>query len=443
MSPAREGELSGWGGLPAPGREVRSENLAQITLGATLTRGLGRSYGDSSLPAAGVEAIPASPLADRILGFDPETGLLRAEAGLSLLEINRLFWARGWTFPVLPGTQFVTLGGMVAVDVHGKNHHVEGSLGRHVEELTLRTADDRIVICSRAQEPELFFATLGGMGLTGHILVVSVRLLPIPSPWIWSETERVSKLDNLLETLRAAAEGWPYTVAWFDALAQGQQLGRGIIYRGRWASDEEAPDHPPRSLRRVTVPLTLPSWVLNRLSVRLFNSLIFRRHPRSPKKRAVHPESFFHPLDGVRHWNRIYGRRGFTQHQCVLPEARRPGAVRRFLEELTSRGGASFLCVIKDCGAEGEGLLSFPFPGVSVAVDLPVRDHTQALIDALNEKVIEEGGRIYLAKDAFTRASHFALMEPRLERFAAVRAHWDPAGRLASAQSRRLLEDPS
>ena len=432
--------ISGWGLIGRPGTETRSEDLAALTAGVRLTRGLGRSYGDSSLPADG-GIVAASTLADRILAFDDDSGVLHAEAGLSLAEVNRLFWPRLWTSPVLPGTQQVTLGGMVAADVHGKNHHVDGTFGRHVTRLVMRLADGSIVETSRDREPELFRATLGGMGLTGHILEVAVRLQRIPSPWIWGESERIAGVDDFIAALRAAAADWPFTVGWFDALATGKHLGRGILMKGRWATPAEAPARLPAAKRRIAVPLTLPNWTLNRASMWAFNQLYFHKHPRRPKRGILHPETFFHPLDGVHHWNRIYGRRGFTQHQCVLPEGERPGAARRLLEELTARGGLSFLCVIKDCGEEGEGLLSFPRPGISIAIDLPAGPGIQELIDALNRRVLAEGGRIYLAKDTFARAADFQAMEPRLAAFAAARRRWDPEGRLSSAQAERLFTD--
>ncbi|MCZ6726724.1 MAG: FAD-binding oxidoreductase [Acidobacteria bacterium] len=432
--------LSGWGLIERPGREVRSEDLAAITVGAGLTRGLGRSYGDSSLPAAGTW-VAASPLADRLLAFDQQSGILHAEAGLSLREINRLFWPRLWTSPVLPGTQDITLGGMVAADVHGKNHHVDGTFGRHLEWLLIRLADGEIVTTSRERDPDLFRATVGGMGLTGHILEVAVRLQPIPSPWIRAESERIAGVDEFVSALREAATDWPFTVGWFDALATGTKLGRGILMKGRWAQPAEAPVEPPSPKMRLAVPFTLPNWTLNRLSMWAFNKLYFHLHPRGVKTGIVHPESFFHPLDVIRHWNRIYGRRGFTQHQCVLPEGERPGAARRLLEELTARGGLSCLCVIKDCGEQGEGLLSFPRPGITIAIDLPAGPGIQELIDGLNRRVLAEGGRIYLAKDTFARAEDFQAMEPRLAEFEQLRRRWDPAGRLSSAQAVRLFGD--
>jgi FAD/FMN-containing dehydrogenase len=386
-----------------------------------------------------VETLPASPLADRLLAFDEEEGLLRAEAGLSLGAIEQIFWPRNWTFPVLPGTQYVTLGGIVASDVHGKNHHIDGTIEGHITALRLRLANGQIADCSHHEEPDLFRATVGGMGLTGHILEVEVRMQRIPTSWIWTESRRISGIGEFIAALRAAADSWPFTVGWMDALARGRSLGRGILICGRWARPEEAPSEPPKPKRRISVPFVFPEWFLNRLSMRFFNTFYYRRHPARPRRGVAHPEAFFHPLDAVRHWNRIYGRRGFTQHQCVLPESENPGATERYLEELTRRGLASFLCVIKDCGPEGEGLLSFPRSGISIAVDLPIRPSTKAIVDQLNRRVIEEGGRIYLTKDSLTRREDFRAMEPRLDHFLEVRRQWDPDGRLASAQSVRLL----
>jgi len=433
--------LSGWGRIAVAGREVRSEDLERITRDVPLSRGLGRSYGDSSLPPPGRPVVAGSRLADRILAFDEATGVLRAEAGFSLFDLNRVFLPRGFFDPVAPGTQFITLGGMVAADVHGKSHHRAGSFGAHVTKLKMRVADGRIVECSREVEPDLFRATLGGMGLTGHILEVECRLLRVPSPWIYTESERVRDIDAFIDALKEAGPSWPYTVGWIDCLSRGARMGRGILNRGRWARPEEAPADRPSARRRPSVPFVLPGWVIDRWSVRAFNALFYRTHVPRVRRRVVHPESFFYPLDVVLHWNRLYGPRGFTQYQCVLPESAGRGAARRFLELLTRRGGASMLCVIKDCGPEGIGLLSFPKAGTSIALDLPIRDDTQAVVDALNELVIAEGGRVYLAKDALTRGEHYRAMEPRLDAFLAVRRNWDPQGRLRSAQSVRILGD--
>jgi FAD/FMN-containing dehydrogenase len=436
-----------------------------MTAGAVLTRGLGRSYGDSALPPPGVTEVAGSALADRILGFDSATGLLLAEAGLSLAELHRLLLLRGWSVPVSPGTKFVTLGGMVAADVHGKNHHRDGTIGRHVTRLLVRLASGEVVECSRAAEPELFRATLGGMGLTGHVLEVELRMARIPSPWLLAESFPVPDVAAFVGALKASGRDWPFTVGWIDCLHRGGRrsgLGRGVLHRGRWALPEEvaaAGRRPGRAVGRgggpaaggrLSVPFVVPGWVLNPWSVRAFNALYYGRFrgatAERPRRAVVGPGPFFYPLDAVRHWNRLYGPRGFTQYQCVLPEEAEGGpaaAAERFLDLLSRSRAASFLCVIKDCGPEGEGVLSFPRPGISIAVDLPVRDGTQELVDALDRQVIAEGGRIYLAKDAFTRRESFQAMEgDRLADFARLRAKYDPEGRLASAQSVRLLGDP-
>ena len=445
--PALSGEqlpmLAGWGNLPVPGVEVRSEDLHALTAGRVLSRGLGRSYGDSALPPPGELEVASTVLADRILHFDPATGLMRAEAGLSLHAINAMMIRRGFFPPVTPGTQFVTLGGAVAADVHGKNHHVAGCFGRHVTRLLMRTADGRVLWCSRDDHPDLFWATIGGMGLTGHILEVEFRMDRIPSSWIWGETLRVPDIGEYVRLLKESAADWPMTMGWIDCVSKGRRLGRGILFRGRWATPKEAPKKYAAPFKRITVPFMLPSWTLNPLTVRMFNEGVYRKpiHAQKP----VHWESFFYPLDKVRHWNRAYGRKGFTQYQCVLPDTAGPEAARRFLEVLTTTpGGTSFLCVIKDCGPQSEAMLSFPMRGISIALDIPVRKDTQALVDRLNEATLAEGGRIYLAKDAFTRADHFRAMEgERLERFMDVRRRWDPELRLRSAQSVRMFGDAS
>src|SRR5437762_70583 len=434
--------LSGWGRLSVTGQELRSEDLEGLTRDAVLTRGLGRSYGDSSLPPPSHPIVVATPLADRILAFDDRDGVLRAEAGYSLQSLYRGFLPRGWFTPVTPGTQFVTLGGMVAADIHGKNHHCDGTIGRHVRSIRLRVASGDIIECSRAQEPDLFRATIGGMGLTGHILDVELQLSRVPSPWIWSERIRVANIDAYLDALKESAAGWSFTMGWIDCLSQGPLMGRGVLLRGRWATATEAPRQFPRTLTPIPVPFVCPSWVMGHTVGRVFNDGVYRWN-RSSSPRIMHPVLFFYPLDSLLDWNRLYGPRGFTQYPCVVPDAAGGAAVRELLELLTRQGAASFLCVIKDCGDEGEGLLSFPLKGTSIALDLPVRDHTQQVVDTLNEFVISVGGRIYLAKDAFTRPEHFRAMEPRLPHWQAIRRQWDPAGKLRSAQSVRVFGDPA
>lgn len=435
--------LTGWGRLPAPGREVLAEDLEAATRRAVLTRGLGRSYGDSSLPARPEDRVIGSRLADRILSFNPTTGVLRAEAGFSLFELNRFSVPRGFFTPVSPGTQFVTLGGMVASDIHGKNHHVAGCFGAHVRSLRMRLADDRIIDCSPTVEPDLFWGTVGGMGLLGHILEVEVTLDHITSPWISMESQRVDNIDEFLAALTEAAGRWPMTMGWIDCLSRGRNLGRGVLMAGRWAASSEAPAGPPKRKKILTVPFEMPSWLLNRTTTRVGNELIYRSQVRKRSRAVVAPDPFFYPLDAVLEWNRLYGSKGFTQYQCVLPRKAGPEAVRAFMEKLSSLGAASPLCVIKDCGDEGQGVLSFPLSGTSIAVDMAVSAETPSIVAKLNEFVIAAGGRIYLTKDRFTTAAHFRAMEPRLERFMELRRKWDPQGRLRSAQSVRLLGDKS
>jgi FAD/FMN-containing dehydrogenase len=305
----------------------------------------------------------------------------------------------------------------------------------------MRVPDGRVLEVTEESEPELFRATLGGMGLTGHILEVQLCLERIPSPWIWEESERVPDIDGLVQTLKWSSREWPFTVAWADCLKRGSAMGRGIVYRGRWADPSAAPALPPRPKRQLTVPVVLPEWVLSPMLVRIFNAIRFRRHGSRVRRCVQHPEVFFYPLDAVGDWNRLYGRRGFTQYQCVLPVSDDPSVYRRFFNLLLRRGGVVFLCVVKDCGAEGKGLISFPRPGISITLDIPIRgQQTRDLVETLNQLVIDLGGRIYLAKDVFTRADHYAAMDPRLSAWEAVRGAWDPDRKIQSAQSVRLLE---
>jgi decaprenylphospho-beta-D-ribofuranose 2-oxidase len=434
-------QLEGWGRIPAPGRETLTEDLERTSAGAVLSRGLGRSYGDSSLPASPTDKVVGTRFANRILAFDEQTGVLRAEAGFSLVELNRLFIPRGFFSPVTPGTQYVTLGGMVASDVHGKNHHVEGCFGRHVKSLRMRLADDSIVDCSPTQLPDLFWGTVGGMGLLGHILEVEFTMHRIASPWIWMESERVPNIDAFLAALGKSAPAWPMTMGWIDCLSRGRSMGRGIMMAGRWAETGEAPATPPKVPKKKTIPFDFPNFALNSLTASVFNSAVYWRHLRRRWKGIVSPDPFFYPLDVILQWNRGYGSRGFTQYQCVLPRAGGPEMVREFMQLLTKLGGASPLCVIKDCGPEGQGVLSFPLEGTSIAIDMAVSPGLQKIVDSLNEFVIAAKGRIYLTKDRFTKPEHFSAMEPRLPRFFELREKWDPKRRLRSAQSVRLFGD--
>jgi FAD/FMN-containing dehydrogenase len=437
-----------------------------------LTRGLGRSYGDASLPPPGRGPVACTAAADRILSFDQDSGRLRAEAGISLGALADLFLPRGFFVPVTPGTRQVTLGGMIAADVHGKNHHVAGTIGAHVEALRMRLPDGRIEDVREQTSAQLLRATLGGMGLTGHILDVTLLMERVPSRHVVEEARTFGDLESLIDALVAAGAAWPFTVAWSDLLARGSALGRGILLCGRWAEADEAARARGLELPGIRVPFAMPESLLTNAAIGAFNALRYqaaRRRNAAPRTRpdsssgnrapvysagddrvsvrragddrtrVRSAESFFYPLDGLRDWNLLYGRRGLTQYQCVMPKDASMRSYRRLVEVARSGGPGPFLAVIKDCGAEGKGMLSFPMPGISFALDFPIHEGTAALVARLNEVVAAAGGRIYLAKDAFTTAEQFAAMEPRLAAFLDVRRRIDPEGRIDSALARRLF----
>jgi FAD/FMN-containing dehydrogenase len=436
--------LSGWGRHPVvEARVVDSEDLVAATREAVLSRGLGRAYGDAALPPVGAtRPVVRTPAADRILSFDPHTGVLRAEAGLSLETLAKLFLPRGWFTPVSPGTRYVTLGGMVAADIHGKGHHVSGTIGRFVRALRMRLADGEIVETTRSTLPDLFRATLGGMGLTGHVLEVELELARVPTAWVHEETARMGSLAEVFENLRAASAAWPMTVAWIDTSLRGAARGRGIVMGGRWAEPGEAPPDPPPWRTGLPFPVTLPSGLLNPTTFRIANALYFHRHPRRPVRHVVHPATYFWQLDVLTGWNRAYGRRGFTQYQCVLPSDL--GVYTALLDRFQKNDGCSFVTVFKDCGEEGEGLMSFPQRGTTLALDIPIAsvEKTARLVRELNAFVIDHGGRVYLAKDAFSTASEVRRMYPRWAAFQAVRDRYDPHRKLRSALSVRVFGDP-
>jgi FAD/FMN-containing dehydrogenase len=438
--------VAGWGRHPiVPGRVERSEHLALPPgFEPLVARGLGRAYGDAAVPARPGGRVLESTRADRIRSFDPATGRLHCEAGLSLAEILRVFVPRGWFPPVTPGTRFVTVGACVACDVHGKNHHRDGSFGNFVERVTLLTADGRLVECGPARERELFLATIGGMGLTGLIVEVVLHLRRIETPWIVLETQGMASLEVMLEGLRLSAAHWPYTVGWIDCLARGRHVGRGILMRGRHATAAEAGAHRARRPSRLRVPFDAPEWLLNPVFMRWFNGIYAWTHGRTLRRRVVSYDRFFYPLDAIADWNRLYGPRGFLQYQCVVPRGAGSRPVLALLERLAAAGAASFLAVIKDCGPGSDAYLSFPLEGTTLALDLPYRGApTESLLHDLNAIVIEHGGRVYLAKDAITRPDDFARMMPRLGEWQAVRDRWDPARRFRSGLSVRLLGDPA
>jgi decaprenylphospho-beta-D-ribofuranose 2-oxidase len=432
--------LSGWGRFPRvdcnqlPMRNAR-DGVAEVGARSSLiARGNGRSYGDAALNSSAV--LDTRP-SDRILAFDPIEGRITCEAGLLLSDLLDFIVPRGFFPPVTPGTKFVTIGGMIAADVHGKNHHGAGSLGRHVEELHLLCADGVVRRCSPEENIDLFHATCGGMGLTGVILNARFCLVRIETPLIRQETLRAANLDEAMAIFESSAD-WTYTVSWIDCLAGGRSLGRALIHRGMHATAEEAPGSalavPSRRTRRV--PFDFPSWALNRWTVAAFNALYYRRG--KPGITLVDYDTYFYPLDAVHDWNRIYGGKGFVQYQCVLPKDRSRAGLEALLRRIVASGRGSFLAVLKLFGPNAEGFLSFPMEGYTLALDFPADSVTFNLLLELDVIVAAHGGRLYLAKDA--RSSPWMLRTgyPQLERFRAVRSAIDPTGKFVSLLSQRL-----
>jgi FAD/FMN-containing dehydrogenase len=345
---------------------------------------------------------------------------------------------------VVPGTKLVTIGGMIASDVHGKNHHRDGGFGDHVERLTLALPDGSTVHCSRDENAELLSATIGGMGLTGTILDATFRLKPIETGWMRQTTTVARDLDGAIRALQETSKA-TYSVAWIDCLARGASLGRSLIFAAEHASRRdvdalrpEAEPYPSSKLGRLTVPLDLPSFTLNRLSVSAFNELYFRAGAvKSGYPFLVHWDPYFFPLDGIGSWNRIYGRRGFLQYQCVVPTERARTVLGNILERISKHGSASFLAVLKQLGPS-HGDISFPLEGFTLTLDLPVSDAAFPLLDELDRLVVESGGRLYLAKDARQSPATFEAGYPGLARFRDLRRAIGATGRISSRLSARL-----
>jgi FAD/FMN-containing dehydrogenase len=441
--PTLVSSISGWGRYPVQSCELeRPERYADLrpTAASLIARGQGRSYGDAALNENG--HVLLTERVNRLLEFDAEQGILRAEAGATLAEILDVIVPRGWFLPVTPGTKFASLGGCVAADVHGKNHHHDGSFGDYVLGIELVLADGSRVTCSPSKKPELFWATVGGMGLTGIIGEVAIKLILIPSAYMKVRHHVAGNIEQLFKLMQDTTIEDRYTVAWIDSMATGENMGRGIAMCGHHAMQEEfrpgfRNSRNPKHSR--TIPFNFPAWALNPLSISAFNALYYQREggKREPFLSGYDP--FFYPLDAIDNWNRMYGKRGFVQYQCVIPDATAFDGIRQLLQALSGSRRPSFLAVLKRLGAEGRGFLSFPMAGYTLALDLPIRDDGLfALLNKLDEIVLQHGGRVYLAKDARLSAESFRAMYPRYAEWLKVKNAVDPENRFSSSLSRRL-----
>jgi len=447
--------LSGWGRYPVESCQVfrpekRSEVEATLASGlqpSYIPRGLGRSYGDAALNKDAGVIWPI--LLNRFLYFDNATGVLDCEGGVTLAEIIQYFLPRGWFLPVTPGTKFVTVGGAIAADIHGKNHHRDGSFSNFVQDISLLTPSGEFSHCSPERDPEIFWATVGGMGLTGLIVRARLRLRKVDSAYVLVDYYKASHLDDALAAMEASDERYDYSVAWVDALATGRNMGRSVLMRGNHAAASDLPARlqklqagreddsvvPVRPKWNLFVDL--PPVTLNRLTVQAFNTAYYAVH-RTTSRQVVSLEKFFYPLDAIHQWNRMYGKRGFVQYQIALPQASGREGLRTILDRLARSGRASFLAVLKRFGDAGGGLLSFPLRGYTLALDIPAARGLVPFLHDLDRMTLDFGGRIYLAKDAVLRAGDFAAMYPKLDAFRAIQRKTDPQRLFSSSMARRL-----
>ncbi len=436
----KELEMHGWGRVPrATSFAFRPEKLSAAAAavcarpdGGLVAHGGGRSYGDAALNDKGYVLLTRR--LDRFLAFDPEQAALICEPGLTISEAQSFLLARGFMLPTVPGTGFATLGGAVANDIHGKNHDRHGSMGDHLRWFELLTADGAIRRVSPEEDPELFAATIGGVGLTGILVTLCLSVLPAKSNAVRVSEMRAADLDHFLSLLAQYRDKATYSVGWIDVLARGARFGRGIL---EVAEPSDTPV-PAKGGRHVKVPIDMPGFVLNRLSISAMNAWYYHRIPALGRERTVPLGQFFHPLDKVTDWNRMYGRAGFHQFQCVVPDEQAPVGMRRLLEAITASRAASFLAVLKTMGGNGRGYLSFPMRGFTLALDFPARPQAREVMARLEAITLDHGGRVYLAKDSCLSAEGFAHMYPALPKFRAVLERVDPDAVFESDLARRL-----
>lgn len=436
-------QIANWGNYPAMESDERSfafdEQLKQVVAseGSFIPRGNGRCYGDASLADRTVSTLKY----DKILSFDTQNGVLECQSGITLDQVLEVIVPKGWFLPVTPGTKFITVGGAIASDVHGKNHHVDGCFSHHVHEMDILLASGETVRCTPSLHTDLFEATCGGMGLTGVITRVKFGLKKIETSYIKQKQIKAANLDEVLQLFKDYKD-YTYSVAWIDCLQKGKDFGRSILILGEHATVNELPESKksdplklPRK-KQFTFPFNLPWWVLNTFTVKAFNFLYYAKNTRKEINNVVSYEPFFYPLDAILHWNRGYGSKGFVQYQFVVPMHAKQGLI-EIMQKISDAGMGSFLAVLKVFGKQ-DSLISFPTEGYTLALDFPVRKGLMEFLDELDEIVLKYGGRLYMSKDARMKPSVLEAGYPRLQQFKNIIRKYNPKNKLRSIQSDRL-----
>jgi decaprenylphospho-beta-D-ribofuranose 2-oxidase len=437
-------QIANWGNYPVMESDEKSFSFDDQLLKLVkeennyIPRGNGRCYGDGSLAGKTISTLKY----DKVLSFDTENGIFECESGITLDKVLEIIVPKGWFLPVTPGTKFITIGGAVASDVHGKNHHVDGAFSAHILEMDIVLSSGEVVTCSATLNADLFQATCGGMGLTGVISRVKFDLKKISTAYIRQKQVKAANLEEII-ALFEQYKDYTYSVAWIDCLKKGDEFGRSILMLGEHATMDELSEKqknnplPKPSKKQIPFPVNLPSWVLNPFTVKAFNFLYYGKNFKRVIDNVVPYEPFFYPLDAIANWNRGYGKKGFVQYQFVLPLSAKQGLV-DILHSISDAGLGSFLAVLKVFGKQ-ESLISFPMEGYTLALDFPVRDGLFEFLDKLDTIVLKYGGRLYMSKDARMKPEILSAGYPELEKFRSIIKKYDPQGKIVSVQSERLL----
>lgn len=437
--------LSGWGNIPKSESEVAyptsdQELVETLRNGQVIPRGLGRSYADQSTNHN--EKVINFTKRNYLLEFDDKKGVLTCEAGVSLEDIISVFAPRGWFPMVTPGTKYITVGGAIANDVHGKAHHVDGTFANCVDSFTIMLAYGEVLTASRTENEDLFWANFGGLGLLGVIQTVTIRLRKIETTYFKQKAIVAKNLEEMLEAINTSKEEYSSSVAWIDSMAKGKHLGRGVLTVGNNALLNDLPANLKKNplklgkKPKITVPFFMPNFTLNKLSVSILNKVLFFIQSRG--KSIAHYDKFFYPLDAINDWNKGYGNNGFIQYQFVLPVENGDKNIRTLLEEITKSGCVPFLNVLKKFGKASRGHLSFPMEGYTFAIDFPISKQLKSFTKKMDELVLEMGGRIYLGKDAYLDEETFKSMYPMYKEWLKVKNKYDPDNKLSSDLSRRI-----